>query len=234
MEHLRLREGDSVLAVVAHPDDMEYGASAAVAAWTEAGINVAYLLLTGGEHGIAGGDPAHVRRVRAGEQRQACRIVGVEDLEILDFQDGLLEHTLKLREAIARRIRKIKPTVILTQNFDVVAPWGLNQADHRVAGLAALDAARDAGNEFLYTDAGPRHQARLLLISGAAEPDVAVEVHKRHVDLGAASLDAHEAYFSALPNHPSGAELVGGVARGGGEALGAGTGLAIPFKAYEL
>ena len=234
MEPLRLRDDDSVLAVVAHPDDMEYGASAAVAAWTEAGIAVGYLLLTGGEHGIAGGDPAEVRRIRAGEQREACRTVGVEDLEILDFEDGLLEHTLELREVIARKIRAFKPTVILTQNFDVVAPWGLNQADHRVAGLAALDAARDAGNEFLFTDAGPRHQARLLLVSGAAEPDVAVEVEQRHVDLGAASLDAHEAYFSALPGHPSGAELVGGVAQGGGEALGAGTGLAIPFKAFEL
>ena len=37
-----------VLCVVAHPDDMEYGASAAVSAWTKRGVEVAYLLLTSG------------------------------------------------------------------------------------------------------------------------------------------------------------------------------------------
>ena len=37
-----------VLCVVAHPDDMEYGASAAVATWARRGVNVTYLLLTSG------------------------------------------------------------------------------------------------------------------------------------------------------------------------------------------
>ena len=44
---------ERVLCVVAHPDDMEYGASAAVAAWTAAGLEVTYLLLTRGEAGMA-------------------------------------------------------------------------------------------------------------------------------------------------------------------------------------
>ena len=42
------------LAVVAHPDDMEYGASAAVARWTDQGKTVAYALVTAGEAGIDG------------------------------------------------------------------------------------------------------------------------------------------------------------------------------------
>lgn len=230
MELLELGAEDRVLCVVAHPDDMEYGASAAVAAWTEAGIEVAYLLLTGGEHGIAGGDPEEVRTIRAAEQGRACEAVGVEKLEMLEFTDGLLEPSLELRRAIAQRIRAFNPTVVLTQNFDVVAPWGLNQADHRVAGMAAVDATRDAGNEFLFPEAGPRHQAKLLLVSGAGEPDVAVEIQQRHVEAGAKSLDAHEAYFSKLPDHPKGEELVGGIARGSG----AGVEFAIPFKRYEL
>lgn len=232
MQELRLLEDATVLAIVAHPDDMEYGASAAVAAWTEAGHAVDYLLLTRGEHGIAGGDPGEVALVRTAEQRRACDIVGARELEFLDFPDGTLTYSLELREAIARVIRRVRPSVILTQNFDVVAPWGLNQADHRVAGLAALDAARDAGNEFLFPAAGAPHQASILLVSGAESPNVAVPVEQRHVDAGAASLDAHEAYFQALPDHPSGAELVGGIASGGGEALGCE--FAIPFRMYEL
>lgn len=224
MEQLRLRDDDSVLAVVAHPDDMEYGASAAVAAWTEQGIRVKYVLLTGGEHGIAGADPDEVRRIRAAEQQRACDIVGVSELEILDFTDGALEYSLELRKAIAQRIRDFTPSVILTQGWDVVAPWGLNQADHRVAGLAAVDAARDAANEYLFPEVGEPHQARLLLVTGAHDPDVAVAVEERHIDAGARSLDAHEAYFAALPDHPSGAELMDEVAQDG----------QIPFKSYEL
>ena len=232
MREFSLGRGARVLAVVAHPDDMEYGASAAVAKWTEDGIEVSYLLLTHGEHGIAGGDPAQVREVRAAEQQRACDIVGAGELEMLDFTDGALEHTLELRRAIAAKIRSFKPTVVLTQDWSVVAPWGLNQADHRVAGMAALDAARDAGNEFLFPEAGDRHQAETLLVTGAHDPDVAVRVEQRHVDKGAQSLDAHEAYFQALPDHPSGKKIVGEAAKQGGEALG--VPLAIAFKAFDL
>ncbi|MCP1388668.1 PIG-L family deacetylase [Corynebacterium sp. TA-R-1] len=237
IERLNLTAEDSVLAVVAHPDDMEYGASAAVAAWSEAGIAVDYLLITRGEHGIAGMDADEAKRVRTGEQRRACDIVGARDLIFLDLPDqldGTLTYSLTLREAIAAVIRERKPSVILTQAWDVVVPWGLNQADHRVAGIAALDAARDAGNEFVFPDAGERHQARMLLVTGHAEPDVAVAVEQHHVDKGAASLDAHEAYFKALPDHPSGTELVGGMAEQGAEVLDDGARHAILFKAYQL
>ncbi|UIZ92096.1 PIG-L family deacetylase [Corynebacterium sp. CNCTC7651] len=237
VERLELEAGDSVLAVVAHPDDMEYGASAAVAKWTEAGIPVDYLLITRGEHGIAGMDPGETARIRTAEQRHACDIVDARDLEFLDLPgqaDGTLTSSLELREAIATVIRSRRPSVIVTQSWDIVAPWGLNQADHRVAGLAALDAARDAGNEFVFPEAGERHQARLLLVSGHAEPDVAVALEPHHVEKGAASLDAHEAYFSALPDHPAGSELVGGMAEQGASLLDDGTGHAILFKAYPL
>ena len=79
-----------VLCIVAHPDDMEYGASAAVAAWTAAGIEVSYLLLTRGEAGMAE-DPEIVAPLREREQRRACEIVGVSDLRYLDHPDGMLE-----------------------------------------------------------------------------------------------------------------------------------------------
>lgn len=233
MTPLHLTSDDSVLAVVAHPDDMEYGASAAVAKWVEDGVRVDYLLLTHGEHGIAGADSATTARVREKEQRRACDIVGAHSLEILDFPDGTLTPSLELREAIARVIRRRTPTVVLTQNFDVIAPWGVNQADHRVAGLATLDASRDAGNEFIFPGVGGGpHQPRLLLISGHSEPDCGVIIEQRHVDHGAASLDAHEAYFQALPDHPTGEELVSGTAAQGGEAMG--TQYAILFKAHQL
>jgi hypothetical protein len=51
------------LAIVAHPDDMEYGAAATVARWTGQGKEVAYVLVTDGEAGITGMDPAEVEPV---------------------------------------------------------------------------------------------------------------------------------------------------------------------------
>ena len=58
-----------VLCVVAHPDDMEYGGSAAVARWTARGIEVGYLLLTRGEAGMPNRPEETARlRVAAGEQ----------------------------------------------------------------------------------------------------------------------------------------------------------------------
>jgi len=52
----------NALAVVAHPDDMEYGGAAAVARWTDEGRSVAYLLATRGEAGIDGMAPEEARR----------------------------------------------------------------------------------------------------------------------------------------------------------------------------
>jgi LmbE family N-acetylglucosaminyl deacetylase len=57
-----------VLCVVAHPDDMEYGVSAAVARWTARGIEVGYLLLTRGEAGMPN-RPEETARLRLAEQQ---------------------------------------------------------------------------------------------------------------------------------------------------------------------
>ena len=130
-----------VLCVVAHPDDTEYGLSAAVNMWTRAGIEVGYLLLTAGEAGMKR-DPAEAGPLRQGEQRAACDAVGVEHLTILGHADGHLMPNLDLRRDIAREIRGYRPDVVIAQNFDVEAPWGLNQADHRAVGLATIDAVR--------------------------------------------------------------------------------------------
>lgn len=229
---LVLQPTDRVLAVVAHPDDMEYGASAAVAKWTSEGVEVNYLLLTHGEAGISGLDPQETAKVRAKEQRDACDQVGVGDLTLLEFTDGLLEHTLELRKAIAAQIRRLKPTVLLTQNFDVYAPWGLNQADHRVAGLATIDAARDAANEWLYPELGEKHQAAKLLIANSTEPNCAVRIGEEDLRRGVASLAQHREYLRALPDHPAPEEVVGNSANQGGCLLG--EGLAIAFRAHDL
>ncbi|MEJ6549686.1 PIG-L family deacetylase [Corynebacterium sp. USCH3] len=239
LELLDLGDGDRVLCIVAHPDDMEYGSSAAVAEWTDRGIPVTYLLLTSGEAGIDSMDPTETGPARAEEQRHACAQVGVDDLRILDFPDGVLEYSLDLRRAVASVIRDVRPTTLLTLGWDMEMPWGLNQADHRVAGVVALDAARDAGNRWVFpeitADDGrvlDRWQAEQLLVFGSAPATHAVTVSADAVERSIASLEQHKVYLAALDDHPAPRDLIGGVTSDAGAH--AGVDHAVAFHRYEL
>lgn len=191
-----------VLCVVAHPDDMEYGGSAAVARWTSRGIEVSYLLLTAGEAGMRSSEPERTAELRSQEQRKACAAVGVEDLTILDFPDGTLEPTTDLRRAIARRIREFAPDLVVTQVWDLEVAWGLNHADHRAAGIATVDAVRDADNPWVFRDLQEREGLDpwgvtwLLAVGG--EPTHWIDVSGDPLERAVASLQAHEAYLADL------------------------------------
>ena len=189
----------SALAVVAHPDDMEYGAASAVAKWTSEGKSVAYLLVTRGEAGIATMAPETVVDLRAVEQRRSCEIVGVESLEYLDYADGLVVEGLELRRDLAATVRRHRPEVVISINHR--ESWGgpsWNHADHRAVGRSLLDATRDAGNRWLFPDAGdPWNGVRFVAFSGSPLCTHAVDV-TGFIDLGIASLACHQLYLDAL------------------------------------
>lgn len=226
----------TVLCVVAHPDDMEYGGSAAVARWVERGASVSYLLLTAGEAGIRDKNPSDVGPLRSQEQRDACAAVGVENLTILDLPDEMLEYGLELRKRIAREIRKIKPDTVVTLNWDEKAMWGLNQADHRAAGLATLDAIRDADNPWVFRelmdeeDLEPWGVTRLIV--NGVEPDYAVELSEANINAAVESLRCHKQYLSALGSHPDPKEMITGMTADAGKA--AGVDHALGIKLYTL
>ncbi len=225
-----------VLCVVAHPDDMEYGTSAAVATWTRRGIAVTYLLLTSGEAGMQA-PPEEVGPIRAAEQRRACDTVGVGELIILDHPDGMLMPTLELRRDIARVVRQVRPDAVVTANFDLEAYGGFNQADHRAAGLATVDGVRDADNTWVFRDLAeveglPKWHTRWLLIAGSPQPTHAVSVDETAVAAAVASLECHTAYLADLPGHPKPAEFIPQILRQGGAA--AGVDHAVLFRGYDL
>jgi LmbE family N-acetylglucosaminyl deacetylase len=226
---------DRVLCVVAHPDDMEYGGSAAVAKWTDEGKDVAYLLVTRGEAGIRHMPPEEVAPLRADEQRRACNIVGVDDLEILDFPDGLVEATHELRRAVAKKIREFRPQAVVVTNFDLNTGWGLNHVDHRNVGIATVDAIRDADNPWIFTDLKDEGleawKADRLLINGA-DPTHVVALSPEHVDRSVRSLEAHEVYLQALSDHPAPSDMIPGIATSGGEL--AGIDYALPIKVVDM
>ncbi len=191
---------DRLVAVAAHPDDLEYGVAAAVARWTGLGKQVSYLIATTGEAGIKGSPPGETGPVRVAEERRSAALAGVVDVEFLGYPDGLVEYGVPLRRDLAAAFRRLEPDVVLTMNFDLT--WGedgpVNHADHRAVGLAALDACRDAANEWLFPAAGPPHAGILdAYVAGVTDPTHFVDVTGT-IDTGIASLREHEAYLGAL------------------------------------
>jgi LmbE family N-acetylglucosaminyl deacetylase len=225
-----------VLCVVAHPDDVEYGTSSAVARWTAQGIEVAYLLLTRGEAGMPN-PPEETARIRRGEQELACEAVGVTTLEVLEHPDGVLQPSLDLRRDIARAIRKHKPDVVVTGSWEVEFVAGLNQADHRVAGMACLDAVRDADNPWVFRELVDSEglepwRVRWFLVSGHTRPTHGVDVSGEPLARGVASLEAHREYLGAIEGHPAPSVIIPMVAAMGGKALGVES--AVLFRAWDF
>jgi LmbE family N-acetylglucosaminyl deacetylase len=192
------------LAVAAHPDDIEYGTASAIARWTAQGKQITYLLATRGEAGIATMHPDEAGPLREAEERAGAREVGVDVVEFLDHRDGVVESGPALRRDIVRAIRRHQPEVLVTGAFSVRMIGGLtNQADHRVVGLAALDAARDAGNRWIFpelADEGlePWGGVRFVGVAGAERPSHGVDVTGEPLERGIASLAAHAEYTKAL------------------------------------
>lgn len=144
---------ERALCVAAHPDDLEYGVASAVARWTAQRKQVSYLLVSRGEAGIDGVLPDEAGALRENEERLGAAEVGVEAVQFLDYRDGVVEYGLPLRRDIARAIRQHRPDVVIGGAFTVRMFGGIpNQADHRAVGLATLDAARDAGNRWVFPE----------------------------------------------------------------------------------
>lgn len=104
------------LAVVAHPDDLEFGCSAAIAAWVQDGREITYVLATRGEAGIDTLAPAEAGPLREKEQRASAAAVGVGAVEFLDHQDGVVQYGIPLRRDIAAAIRRHRPELVITLN----------------------------------------------------------------------------------------------------------------------
>lgn len=192
-----------MLAIVAHPDDLEYGASSAVARWRAQGKRVSYVIVTDGESGIDGLPPHVAGPLRREEQLAAGRSVGVEHVEFLGYPDGRIEYSLDLRRDLARSIRRTRPDLLMTATHHLTfGDRQLNQADHRHVALAVMDSAKDAGNRWLHpnlTEEGfePFAGVESVLLMGSNEPTHAVDVSS-HLEQGINSLRAHKAYLEGL------------------------------------
>ncbi|MEH0548663.1 PIG-L family deacetylase [Streptomyces sp. B21-105] len=225
------------LAVVAHPDDLEYGCSAAIAAWTDAGREVAYVLATRGEAGIDTLAPAECGPLREREQRASAAVVGVSTVEFLDHRDGVVEYGTALRRDIAAAIRRHRPELVITLNHrDTWGGVAWNTPDHVAVGRATLDAAGDAGNRWIFPELveqglQPWDGVRWVAVAGSATPTHAVGA-SAGLERAVGSLLEHGAYIEALTDEEPEKYARGfltGVANSVGERFGG-----RPAVAFEL
>jgi LmbE family N-acetylglucosaminyl deacetylase len=187
------------MVIVAHPDDIEFGSAGTVARWVRDGCEVAYVLCTSGDVGIAakGMTKAKAAEIREAEQRTAAKIVGVKEIIFLREPDGMLENTLELRRKLVREIRRFKPEVVITTDPSVlwVRDTYINHPDHRAAGMAAIDAVFPAAGqpnlfEELAEEGLTAHKVRKLYALNFGAADTFVDISET-MDLKIEALRQH-------------------------------------------
>jgi LmbE family N-acetylglucosaminyl deacetylase len=180
---MELADIRSVLAVVAHPDDIEAFCAGTFAFLRERGARVAYLHLTSGDKGSDDPqmEPQRLAAMREAEQRAAAQLLGIADLIFFRIPDGSVTDDLPTRAAIAAQIRRIRPDLIVT--FD---PWHhyTFHNDHRQAGLVAIAAARTLARQ-----PGPANDAEGNPLEPAAPGHAARAAWHFHTDRPTRAVD---------------------------------------------
>ncbi len=216
----------SVLAIAAHPDDLEYEAAAAIALWTGAGSTVIYLLASSGEAGIAGMPPTECGPLRRTEATASAAVVGVNTVEFLEHPDGAIENGPRLRADVRAAVEAHAPDTVLITNHHGTWPSGdPNSQDHQSVGTAVIDA--------LTPEAVADQRVKRVLVAGSPTPTHVLDVTST-VDVASDSLACHRAYLTALGHHPMAAP---GYLREELEATGRsrlGSGAAIAIEVIDL
>ncbi len=186
---------ERVLAIGAHPDDIEFGCGATLAKWASKGAVVNHLVCTDGSKGSwdPDQDTAELVMLRQREQRAAAAALGATgEVVFLGWVDGELDSGLRQRWEVAYWVRKLRPDVVIGHD-----PWKRYRLhpDHRHAGLLAVEgivAARDP--HFFPEQNLPHHRPTTLLLYEADEADH-VEDATGFVERKFDALFAHESQF---------------------------------------
>jgi LmbE family N-acetylglucosaminyl deacetylase len=169
----------TLMAIMAHPDDIDFTSAGSIAKWCAEGWTVYYVLATSGDKGTHEDlSRQELAAMREQEQREAAAVLGVKDVFFLGYPDGFLQATPELRGQIVRLLKKYQVDVVLTwdgfrRNF--------NHIDHRNIGIAARDAVYPAVRDHLYypehlEEGLGAHQVNEMLLAGAEDPDYVVDI----------------------------------------------------------
>ena len=193
----------SVLAIGAHPDDIEFGAGATLAKWAAAGTTVHHLVCTDGSKGTwdPDADTSALVARRQDEQRAAAGILSggnaaapPGEVIFLGRVDGELENDLATRTEIVKAIRSLRPDVVMTHD-----PWKRYRLhpDHRNTGQLVCDAIVGARDPHFHRDLGlEQHRPTALMLFEADLPNHAEDVSTT-LEVKLDALLAHESQFES-------------------------------------
>lgn len=216
-----------VLAIGAHPDDIDFGASGSIALWAQAGAHVEYLIITDGSKGSSDHElsAAQLVDIRQKEQRAACQLLGVKNVHFLSYEDGALEVTMDLKRDIVRAIRTVRPDTVVVMDPTMIysTQFGfVNHPDHRAAGQAALDAifplARDhlSFPELLAEEHLEPHKVAQLLLIHLDKQNCLIDISGT-LDLKLAALQCH---VSQIPDKKALESMIRDRAAAAGQSAG--------------
>jgi LmbE family N-acetylglucosaminyl deacetylase len=186
----------SVLVVFAHPDDADFHFGGTIALMAAAGADISYLCATRGDKGDRSGksDGAETASLRETEQRAAALELGITKIDFLSEKDGRVACTRELIETIARKIRAIRPEIVITLDVDMFDPsWGVNHRDHREIATATIDAVYPVARNKNFLPDTPPHVVRKLMVLSYENPTI-------HVDTSGAPF---EQQLKAMKHHQS-------------------------------
>jgi LmbE family N-acetylglucosaminyl deacetylase len=191
---------DVVLAVYAHPDDADVGCGGTLARWAKGGTAVHLIVGTDGGKGTSDPtmQPKKLAAERAAELEASSALIGLTSVDNLGFRDGELTDSEEFRRTLVARVRQVRPDVVCGHDPTAIF-FGqdyFNHRDHRILGLALLDAvAPAAALPHYFPDAGPPHQVATVLLSGSLEPDDWVDVSDT-IETKAAAVECHRSQFA--------------------------------------
>jgi LmbE family N-acetylglucosaminyl deacetylase len=157
-------EPGRVLAIGAHPDDIEFGCGGTLAKWARSGSVVHLLVLTDGSKGSWDARAGRARLVatRQSEQRAAAHALGAQKVHFLGEIDGELVADAAARAEVCRIIRQLRPDAVLGHD-----PWKRYRLhpDHREAGLLTVESIVAARDPHFFPDQveAPHRPGHLLL-----------------------------------------------------------------------
>jgi len=188
------------LAVYAHPDDADVGCGGTLARWAKGGTAVHLIVCTDGGKGTndPGVQPKKLAAERAAELEASSALIGFTSVDNLGFRDGELIDSDEFRRTLVARVRELRPDVVCGHDPTAIF-FGqdyFNHRDHRILGMALLDAvAPAAALPHYFPDAGPPHQVSTVLLSGTLEPDEWVDVSDT-IEAKAAAVECHRSQFA--------------------------------------
>ena len=145
-----------VLAVAAHPDDIESECAGTLALAAGSGCEVRLLLVTSGDDGSGKQDAGWSSKATSRRELEAvaaAKVLGLTEVAFLRYPDGSVESGLGLREEIVLAIRTWRPAHVFTYDPEFTLPLYISHPDHRAVGRATLDAVYpDARYEGAFPD----------------------------------------------------------------------------------